>query len=609
VPIEGVASSGAAAWASGHQPQLEATVSGTVGAGLIDDNTAELLSVAPRSEVTNAAVREIAAGSILRSRYVLEQIIGQGGDSIVFCARDLHRTSSEGSAGSYVAVKVLLPKQRANPYALARLKREFWQMQWLSHPGIVRVFDLDCDADIWFMSMELVVGQTVKTWMQTPASHAEAVRIISGCCEALQYAHSLGIVHGDLKPTNALVAEDGRVKLIDFGSAPSPGSGITTASDVGLAATPIYASPQILAGGKAERRDDIFSLACLSYSILSSGAHPFDYKSSLDASRAKLPPTYVPAIPERSFAVIERALSPERERRPTSVGEFLRDLISTDLSRCPVAASDATTSTPAGFDPGQHRSGATVPESGSLRIDALRLSGQRNEHGVATFALAATGGRVWGRRGSLRHTRSLRMLMVLSAVILGTAGLFHHTRPQNAERTVESSPQGGATNLVAAASAPMAALSSGGSAAASDVLPESQPRRHESGVISFEESTLHATAAQSLVAISVKRLQSTRGPATFTWRVERGSAQPHVDYEQVEPRTVRFIEGQSVRSLFIPLIRTRATVASRGPRSFTVALEKVAGGAALGRFDRVTVTIEPPPGATHPGIYQALADR
>ena len=100
---------------------------------------------------------------------------------------------------------------------------------------------------------------------------------------------------------------------------------------------------------------------------------------------------------------------------------------------------------------------------------------------------------------------------------------------------------------------------------------------------------------QSMVAISVKRLQATASSAAFSWRVERGTAQPGIDYARVPPQVVRFIEGQAVRTLFIPLINTRAPLASRDPLTFTVALERVAGGPALGRFARVTVAIDPAP--------------
>jgi tRNA A-37 threonylcarbamoyl transferase component Bud32 len=526
---------------------------------------------------------EIAVGSILRSRYILEQIIGRGGDSIVFRARDLHRVSADEAVGKFVAVKVLLPAQCPNVHALTRLKREFQQMQRLSHPGIVRVFDLDCDGDIWFMSMELVAARSLKARLRTPVSHAEGVRIIAACCEALEYAHSLGILHGDLKPSNVLMAGDGRVRLIDFGSTPGPVRPLASGSDPSVAATPIYASPQLLAGSGAERRDDIFSLACLSYGILAGGAHPFGGKSSLDAYRSQMTPLYVPTIPGRLFEVIARALAAEREQRPASVGEFLRDLTGTGLCRSVVPANAVSIAAAV-----KQRSGIEVLKAPS-RVVAI---GQCVGDGRGGFWRAD------------RHWRlmALGVLSVGAAVLLGH-GVYPSARPGEAPAPAVST----APDLVATALARSAPPPTPAAAAQPDVVTPARAASHAAGIISFEAPTLRASAGQSLVAISVKRLQSTRNAAAFVWRIERGTAQPDIDYERLGPQVVRFIEGQAVRSLFIPLLQPRATLAALGPRTFTVALEQTAGGPALGRFARVTVTIEPTPVATRYGIYQARA--
>ena len=174
-------------------------------------------------------------------------------------------------------------------------------------------------------------------------------------------------------------------------------------------------------------------------------------------------------------------------------------------------------------------------------------------------------------------------LIALVFSIVGIAVFFRLGTHRDVIRAPESPPEASAMSpeLVATAHAQ------------SEVVPETR-LLHDSGVISFEASTVHASAAQSLVAISVKRLPATSRGA-FLWRVERGTAQPGVDYERIQPQVVRFIEGQTVRTLFIPLINSPATSVQRGPRTFTVALERVKGGPALGRFARVTVTIDPPP--------------
>ena len=140
-----------------------------------------------------------------------------------------------------------------------------------------------------------------------------------------------------------------------------------------------------------------------------------------------------------------------------------------------------------------------------------------------------------------------------------------------------------------------------------ETVAESGPTPVASGVISFESPTLHASSAQSLVAVSVKRLQGTSSRGAFVWRVERGTAHPGVDYQRIEPQLVRFIEGQAVRTLFIPLINPSSILPSGDPRTFTVVLEPIAGGPALGRIARMTVAIDPPPAASRFAAYQARA--
>lgn len=561
----------------------------------------------PRRVATKSALPvDLAPGAVLRARYVLEEVIGRGGTSIIFRAEDLHRASDRDKASKFVAVKLLRPEQRADPLAVARLKNEFRQLKCMTHPGIVRVFDLDCDGEVWFISMELVAGRTLKSWIETPGSHADALRIIGGCCAALEYAHSLGILHADLKPTNVIVAADGTVKLIDFGSAATLPSRVDPEPDPTLAVTPLYASPQLLAGRSADRRDDVFSLACLSYSILSGGRHPFGGRPSLEDGRAKSAPTRVHTIPAEPFEAIERGLSVQRERRQPSAAEFLRDLTDANRRRCSEAAN-ATISA-------RNQIGA-VWHSGSVMQDAdraLRSPLPAHFKGVRfgtrtitsikrTGATAAFATTVDGLRAGLAFYRRTRPLLRTAALVLafvGAALLFRLGMHGGNTRTAELPPQASAMapDLLPTVRAETVAF------------PEMSPSLHDSGVISFVAPTVHASAGQSLVAISVKRLRATRSHGAFLWRVERGTAYPGVDYERMAPQTVRFIAGQVVRTLFIPMINTGPASLPRGPRTFTVALEQVAGGPTLGRYARVTVAIDPPPASSRFAAYQARVE-
>jgi tRNA A-37 threonylcarbamoyl transferase component Bud32 len=552
----------------------------THGSAWCDDSPTSRLRLAPQPMAAppQASV-EPSSGTVLRARFVLQDVIGRGGTSVIYRARDLHRALPQETSASTVAIKVLRAEQRDDPLVLTLLQREFQQMQCLSHPGIARVFDLDCDGDVWFMSMELVAGRTVKAWVQSYDSHDDALRIITRCGEALEHAHSLGIVHGDLKPTNVMVTRDGSAKLIDFGSAPSPGTVLAAGSRPILGITPLYASPQVLAGETAESRDDVYSLACLAYYILSSGRHPFGGHPSLEDGRAKRAPDHVRTIPLHLFAVIERGLSVERDRRQASVRDFLHELGDASRLRSPSARAPAS-SGPLPLSP-------ALPASQAVAKFADRLRGWRP---------------AWLPAPLVRFA-------VLGGAMIGLVAMVRPVADPGAHASAAETLQVAATST-APVLVPASVVAPVTVQAAPLPAPEFTPGKRRvapaAAAISFVEPTLRASALQSLVAVPVRR-PNANGAAEFVWRVESGSAQPGIDYPSSQPQVVRFHDGQSVRTLFIPLIQPPAAATSHGPRTFTVALERVAGGPAVGEIARVTVAIDPliPPAVARPAIYQA----
>jgi serine/threonine protein kinase len=590
--------------------------------------------------ITRNVQIELAPGSVLRSRYVLEDVIGYGGTSIIFRARDRHRSLCGDEGTNFVAVKLLRTEKRADPLALMRLKREFWLMQRLSHPGIVRVFDLDCDAEVWFITMELVAARTVRSWMETGISVAGALKLIGGCCEALEHAHGLGILHGDIKPTNVMVANDGTAKLIDFGSASSASRSVPSVSDP-TAATPSYASPQILAGQSAERRDDIFSIACLSYAILSGGRHPFGGRPAFEHGRTTPAPAFVPAIPVELFEVIEQGLSAQRERRPACASEFLRNLTEADRRR---QANTSGAATPVRDNVRAGRNPASIMRTAdrarrrmsqlfitTLAVAAQSLTSLRRT-ATASRVLASIGHGLGRNGGSLQRVPLLSSILAVALAIIGAAILVARHPQRLAVRTATAVPRPSATSAAApmvqaipkqslhyilsvprppapgdrdigttadllfpAASTASMPGPVTAAAAPAVAVPETTVRPHDFGVISFDAPTVHASARQSLLAIGVVRQKATNGRGAFVWQVERGTAQPSVDYQSMKPQRVRFIEGQVVRMLFIPLIDHSEAGVGSGSRDFTVELRQVAGGPSLGRYSRITVIIDPPP--------------
>lgn len=294
------------------------------------------------------SVREIGPGAVLRDRYMIEKVLGVGGGSTVFSAVDRHRTQSPGTYGK-VAVKVLHARFRQDQARVFRLIREFRHMQRLTHAGIARVFDLDCDAGTWFITLELLDGQSLHRQLKDGLKEGEALRILTQCTEALAYAHDQCVMHGDLKPGNIFITHDGSVRLLDFGSVPDQDEAVAADCSPHLAATLAYASPQLLEEQGVEPRDDLFSLGCVAYELFSGGQHPFGQQSSLQARRKNLRPADIRAMPARRFAVIAQMLAWERTARPASARDFLHSFLAADFR--PGPASVTTLSRPVTTQP------------------------------------------------------------------------------------------------------------------------------------------------------------------------------------------------------------------------------------------------------------------
>ena len=563
------------------------------------------------SQSAHSPDADIPAGSVLRTRYVLEEVVGRGGSSVVFRASDLHRALPLETSPHFVAVKLLQAEFRDDPEALLRLRREFRQTQRLLHPRVVRVFDLDCDGDVWFMTMELLAGQTAKTWMQTARDPREALNVIYGCCEALSHAHSLGVVHGDLKSTNVIVGEDGNVTLIDFGSAANPDGAVGLPPGPSAATTALYASPQALAGKSPEISDDIFSLACLSYGLLSEGRHPFGRRPSLEDGRAKVAPTYVSAIPRELFEVIEQGLAVEPDRRPTSANEFRRQL--TEAAERIAATEQMHHEVQ--YPEFQHHSVLSVraaPAAPGRGDRVADVDGAADVDSVADAVVA---------RSVKRRALSLANVIMLTVVTLSTVAVFRigTHRPVMRVAMTANAPMAGAVAgfdvAPASASVNTATTSSttdgsdNGSRSGAQTVSSTEAASPgpDNGVISFEAASVHASPTQPLVAVSVRRQRATRSVGAFIWRVEGGSAQPGTDFRPIRPELVRFNRGESVRTLFIPLVGGRALSQPAHARTFSVVLEPVAGGPELGRIRRTTITIDPPADAITTAAYQVRA--
>src|SRR5579863_8688054 len=161
--------------------------------------------------------------TIVDGRYVLEQRLGGGGMGVVYRARDT-LMEKHRDRDPFVALKLISESLRGNAEARTLLQRECSRAQKLSHPNIVRVFYFGCDrsTDSDYLTMELLRGESLERFIRanpTGVGWERASRAIAQLCDALTYAHSEGIVHSDIKPSNLFLTDTGALKVLDFGIA------------------------------------------------------------------------------------------------------------------------------------------------------------------------------------------------------------------------------------------------------------------------------------------------------------------------------------------------------------------------------------------------------
>jgi serine/threonine protein kinase len=265
----------------------------------------------------------------ITSRYEFQKPIGTGGMGTVYKALDRRN-------GQLVAIKVLRYKESDNPILHQRNIREFKAASELEHPNIVRAISFETVDDINFVVYELVEGGSLCDRLDhcRRFTESEAVRIITQIGQALEYAHSRGVVHRDVKPDNILILPDGRAKLTDFGLAKTIDSqeDNLTRPLSGLG-TPQFMAPEQFSDAKSVGpRSDIYSLGATLYTMVT-GRYPFDGKTALAIMTQKEFEKYpsarslVPGLSERIDSTIEASLKPDPDARPASCMEFFKLLM------------------------------------------------------------------------------------------------------------------------------------------------------------------------------------------------------------------------------------------------------------------------------------------
>jgi predicted Ser/Thr protein kinase len=272
----------------------------------------------------------LGPGDVLRDRFVLERVLGEGGMGKVFLAVD----QEVDGPNPYVAIKVLGDAFKDHPDSLTALRREATNARQLNHPNIVGVYHFDRDGPHVFMVMEYMRGQSLDDFIRDHAMGVpfdQALPLIKGCAEALAYMHEHHVIHSDFKPGNVFLTTSNEARVLDLGIARivdqtllAPGR---TRFDSGvIALTPQYASCEMFAGMAPDRRDDLYALGCVAYKLLT-GRHPFDRATALEARARGLAPRRPEGLGAREWRALCGLLALDRADRTATADAFLAELV------------------------------------------------------------------------------------------------------------------------------------------------------------------------------------------------------------------------------------------------------------------------------------------
>ncbi|WP_142058051.1 Stk1 family PASTA domain-containing Ser/Thr kinase [Pseudarthrobacter sp. B4EP4b] len=262
-------------------------------------------------------------GTLVDNRYAIQSRLARGGMSTVYVATD-QRLERD------VALKVLHPHLSADESFLGRLGREAKAAARLSHPHVVGVLDQGTDHHTAYLVMEYIKGHTLRDVINSKGALPPrlALALIDPVVEGLGAAHAAGFIHRDVKPENVLIADDGRIKIGDFGLARA----VTTSTSTGaLLGTVAYLSPELVLGKPADARSDVYSVGIMLYEMLT-GQQPFTGEVPIQVAYQHVngtvgpPSALVPGLAAEVDELVQWCTSNDPENRPIDGNALLQEL-------------------------------------------------------------------------------------------------------------------------------------------------------------------------------------------------------------------------------------------------------------------------------------------
>ncbi len=264
-------------------------------------------------------------GKVFSKRYEVKRRIGAGGMSIVYQAVDILLDRS-------VAVKILRDQYCDDEQNIRFFQNEARSIAALSHPNIVKIFDIGKEDQHYFIVMEYLEGKTLKEIIQegAPMDPVEAINLVRGILRALEHSHKKGIIHRDIKPHNIMLDKDHKVKVTDFGIARNAGASTVTYSGQ-MVGSVYYISPEQAKGERTSSATDIYSTGAMLYEMLTgkvpfTGDNPVSIALSHVEKEAKPMSELNKKIPECLEEIVETAMRKNPKERYPSAMEMARAL-------------------------------------------------------------------------------------------------------------------------------------------------------------------------------------------------------------------------------------------------------------------------------------------
>lgn len=381
-------------------------------------------------------------GRLIDGRYQVRSRIARGGMATVYLATDLRLERR-------VAVKVMHGHLADDSQFKQRFIQEARSAARLAHPNVVNVFDQGQDDDSAYLVMEYLPGITLRDLLQQhgPLTSEQTIDIAEAVLSGLAAAHKAGIVHRDLKPENVLLADDGRIKIGDFGLARAVTA--NTATGAALLGTIAYLSPELVTRGIADARSDIYAVGIMMFEMLT-GEQPFKGEQPMQiayqhANDSVPPPSNTNSrVPAELDELVLWATARDPEERPRDARVMLEQLRETETL--------LHTALPTGSTAVQKT--MVLPSARQITAETQVLGGRAPVAAQETGPVSPNAARLSGKSAARRRRGWLAFVLVLVlALAAGTTGWWfgsgpgaHVTIP---ESIVETQPDAARAALLA----------------------------------------------------------------------------------------------------------------------------------------------------------------